>query len=370
MQSRTVTTRKAKQYIATAVESLTLAIELFNRPSSTGREHATVMLAAHAFEMLLKAAIYESRGTVKFGAGDRSFDLGKCIRVGETSLGVLDAGDRVVLQALKEDRDTAIHDVIMMSDDVLWLHLRSSVTIFRRILNNLTGQDLTDVMPGRVLPVSAHPPTDVSLVVEKEVEHITQLLQPGRRQSADARARLLPLMALDRAAQGVEEPVAERDVSQIVSRLKAGDDWSTVFPGVVGLKLVGGLRSSDQQQEITLKIDKRGKIPVRLAGEGEEAVAYPEVDTFDTYSIAPSKFGEKLGLTAHQGYAVIYALDLRNDPKCFKEKRASKGYVKFSGFSNRALERAKTALSDELDVKQAVADYNARNRKKAQRKSR
>ena len=99
-------------------------------------------------------------------------------------------------------------------------------------------------------------------------------------------------------------------------------------------------------------------------------MAYREVDTFDTYSIAPSKFGEKLGLTAHQGYAVIYALDLRNDPRCFKEKRASKGYVKFSGFSNRALERAKTALNDGLDVKQAVADYNARNRKKAQRKSR
>lgn len=121
-----MTTRKAKQYIATAVESLTLAIELFNRPSSTGGEHATVMLAAHAFEMLLKAAIYESRGTVKFGAGDRSFDLGKCVRASETSLGILDAGDRVVLQALKEDRDTAIHDVIMMSDDVPWLPLRTA----------------------------------------------------------------------------------------------------------------------------------------------------------------------------------------------------------------------------------------------------
>ncbi|MDN6683778.1 MAG: hypothetical protein L0K89_03500, partial [Bifidobacterium crudilactis] len=116
--------RKTKQYVGTAVESLTLAIELFNRPSPTGREHATVMMAAHAFEMLLKAAIYEQRKMVKFTGSDRSFDLGKCIAVAGTSLHVIDEGDRVVLLALKEDRDTATHDVIVMSDDVLWLHLR------------------------------------------------------------------------------------------------------------------------------------------------------------------------------------------------------------------------------------------------------
>ena len=51
--------RKTKQYVEAGVESLTLAIELFNRPSPLGREHATVMMAAHAFEMLLKAVIYE-----------------------------------------------------------------------------------------------------------------------------------------------------------------------------------------------------------------------------------------------------------------------------------------------------------------------
>ncbi|MFE0873341.1 DUF3644 domain-containing protein [Streptomyces smyrnaeus] len=82
--------------IAAAVESLTPAIELFNRPSPTGREHATVMMSAHAFEMLPKAAICEQRGKVKFSGSDRSFDLGKCVTVAETSLGVIDAGDRVV----------------------------------------------------------------------------------------------------------------------------------------------------------------------------------------------------------------------------------------------------------------------------------
>lgn len=56
-----MTSRKTRQYVDTAVESLTLAIELFNRPSPVGRGYATVMMAAHSFEMLLKAVIYENR---------------------------------------------------------------------------------------------------------------------------------------------------------------------------------------------------------------------------------------------------------------------------------------------------------------------
>jgi len=366
--------RKTRQYVTAAVESLTIAIELFNRPSPAGREHATVMMAAHAFEMLLKAAIYEERRKVQFSGSDRSFDFGKCVSVAETSLGIIDAGDRVVLLALKEDRDAATHDVIAMSDDVLWLHLRSAVTIFRKVLLGLTGQDLTDVMPGRVLPVSASPPTDVGLVVGKEFEQIADLLRPGRRRGAEARARLLPLMALDRAVRSEAEPPTEAEINRALRAVKEKGKWETVFPGVVGLRLVGGPRPSDQVQEISLKIDpKHGDLAARPAHDGEDAIAYREVDTFDRYSLKLSKLGEKLGLTRHQGLAVIHALDLRSDPKCYREKRTANGHVQFQGLSNIALERAKNAVVDGLNVDQAVADYNthvASRSKTAQRSGR
>lgn len=355
-----MTARKTRQYVATAVDSLTLAIELFNRPSPVGREHATVMMAAHAFEMLLKAAIYEQRGKVKFSGSDRSFDLGKCITVAETSLGIIEPGDRVVLLALKEDRDAATHDVISMSDDVLWLHLRSAVTIFRKVLLGLTGQDLTEVMPGRVLPVSASPPTEVGLVVDKEVEQIRALLRPGKRRAAEARARLIPLMALDRAARGETEPPTEAEVSRALRAVKDQRNWEVVFPGVVGLQLVGGPRPSDQVQEISLKIDpKHGDLAVRPVRDGEEVVAYREVDTFDRYSLKLSKLGGKLGLTRHEGLAVIHALGLRSDPKCYREKRTANGHIQFQGLSNIALERARKAIAEGLDVDGAVADYNS-----------
>lgn len=301
-----MTARKTRQYVATAVESLTLAIEIFNRPSPAGREHTTVMMAAHAFEMLLKGAIYEDRKKVNFSGSDRSFELGKCVSVAETSLGIIDAGDRVFPLALKEDRDAATHDVIVMSDDVLWLNLRSAVTIFRTVLLTLTGQDLTDVMPGRVLPVSASPPTDVALVVGKEVEQIAALLKPGRRQTAEARARLIPLMALARAARGETEPPTNAEVNRAIKAVKQGSDWEAVFPGVIGLRLVGGPRPSDQVQEISVKIDpKQGDLAARPAQDGDDAIAYREVDTFDRYSLKLSKLGEKLGLTRHLGLAVF-----------------------------------------------------------------
>lgn len=361
--------RKTKQYVQTAVESLTLAIELFNRPSPTGREHATVMLAAHAFEMLLKGAIYEQRKKVKFSGSDRSFDLGKYVTVAETSLGVIDGGDRVVLLALKDDRDAATHDVILMSDDVLWLHLRSAVTIFRKVPLSLTGQDLTDVMPGRVLPVSATPPTEVGLVVGKEAEQIAELLRPGKRRNAEARARLLPLMSLDRAARGETEPPTEAEINRTLRELKESSDWTSAFPGVVGLQLVGSPRPSEQVQEISLRIDpKRGEVPVRLARDGEEAAAYREVDTFDRYSLKLSKLGEKLGLTRHQAYAVVHHLGLKSDPACYRCKKTAKGNIAWQGLSNLALDRVRKALNDGLDVDAAVIEYNAHIARKAKKK--
>lgn len=144
------------------------------------------MLAAHAFEMLLKAAIYEQRKKVKFSGGDRSFDLGKCVIVAETSLGVIDGGDRVVLLALKKDLNATTHDVVVMNDELLWLHLRSAVTIFRKVLASLTGQDLTNVIPGRLLPVSATPPTEIGLVIGKEAEQIAEVLRATQRRGEGA----------------------------------------------------------------------------------------------------------------------------------------------------------------------------------------
>jgi hypothetical protein len=47
-----------------SIQSLILSIELFNRPSETGRTHGVLMFLQHSFEMLLKAAILQRTGSI------------------------------------------------------------------------------------------------------------------------------------------------------------------------------------------------------------------------------------------------------------------------------------------------------------------
>lgn len=179
-------------------------------------------------------------------------------------------------------------------------------------------------------------------------------------------------MALDRAVRGESEPPTEAEINRVLRTVKEQDNWEVVFQGVVGLRLVGGPRPSDQVQEISLKVDpKHGELAARPAQEGEDAIAYREVDTLDRYSLKLSKLGEKIHLTRHEGLAVIHAFDLRSDPKCYMEKRSANGHVQFQGLSNIALERAKKAIAGGLNVDQGVADYNTHiaSKPKAARRS-
>jgi hypothetical protein len=74
---------------AAAVESMTLAVEMFNRPSPVAGDHAVVMMAAHSFEMLLKAIIFQVRGTVREPGSEDSRSLDRCIDIAADDLTVL-----------------------------------------------------------------------------------------------------------------------------------------------------------------------------------------------------------------------------------------------------------------------------------------
>jgi HEPN domain-containing protein len=56
--------RDTRRFKRRAINSLLLAIEMFNRPHEAGRTEAVLMLLQHAFEMCLKAAIYEKRRAI------------------------------------------------------------------------------------------------------------------------------------------------------------------------------------------------------------------------------------------------------------------------------------------------------------------
>ncbi|MGY1738378.1 DUF3644 domain-containing protein [Geodermatophilus sp. SYSU D00684] len=354
--------RRAAMFRAAAVESMTLAVELFNRPSPVARDHAVVMMAAHSFEMLLKGIIFQARGTVREPGSEDSLSLGRCIDIAADDLTVLRPDERVVLRSLKQDRDAATHDVIVMAEELLWVHMRSAVTIFQRLSRDVLGVEEA-ALPGRVLPVSAAPPEDLGLLLDQEVEAVRQLLQPGRRRRDEAAARLRPLLALDGSATGRSDPPTDREVARAERALRAGNDWRTVLPGLTTLSVRN--RPHPDASEIVLQVGKApDAVPVRRAHAGEDAtaLAYRQSNPFDEFSIKLISFGERLGLSRQQGLAIVEHLELKDDDRAYFIRRNRNGNVVYQGLSARALHLARQALDDGLDVDAVTQAYNARRR--------
>lgn len=338
--------RRTQQLKKAATESLCVAIELFNRPSQVARDQSVMLMLAHSFEMLLKAIIFQKRGTIRDKGEQYTYRFGRCINVAHSELNLLDAADLPMLWAIKQDRNAAAHDTVAFSEDMLWLHVRSGVTIFGRLLSAAFNEDLPDVIPSRVIPVSALPPTDARAAIEREMQDIAAMLKPGLRQGDDAKARIRPLLALDGAVTGREEAPTELELDRAVSAFRQGTTWEAVFPGLATLELAATPGAG--AQEVSLRISKAGEGPaVRLAKPGEEtgALLYRKSDPFDEYGIRLSDFGAKLEVSQSDGYALTWYLKLKDDPAAYYCRKTKAGNIQFQGLSARALDRARREVA-------------------------
>ncbi|WP_448005457.1 DUF3644 domain-containing protein [Agromyces bauzanensis] len=345
-------------YLDSAVESLTLAIELFNRPSPIARDHAVPMFLGHAFEMLLKSIIFQARGTVRDKGDELTHSLGRCIGIAADDLVVLTKDERALLAAIKQDRDCATHDSIVMSEQLLWVHMRSGISVIRRLLRDELHQDLGELLPGRVIPVSAEPPHDLQALVEEELATVAALLAPGTRKGPDARARLRPLLSLDGAATGRVDPPTEIEVSRAEAALRKGTEWQRILPGLATLSITPVAPGGDAQ-DVVLRVGRDADaIPVRKARRDEEALAYRSMDPFEEYGGKLSAFGSKLGLSQQQGYALIEHLALKDDDAAYFCRKTKNGNVQYQGLSARAYDLGRKALEQGLDVADITRRYN------------
>lgn len=96
----------------------------------------------------------------------------------------------------------ATHDTLEIGEQLFWVRLRSGTSVFRRVLKDSFADDLSALMPGRVLPVSTEPIADMTSMVEHEIRAVLALLAPKTRKGPEARARIRPLLSLDGAAKG------------------------------------------------------------------------------------------------------------------------------------------------------------------------
>jgi len=92
--------RRTQQLKKSSIESLCVAVELFNRPSQIARDQAVMLMLAHSFEMLLKAIIVQERDTVRDKDEQYAYRFGRCINLVHSDLQLLDVADLPMLWAI------------------------------------------------------------------------------------------------------------------------------------------------------------------------------------------------------------------------------------------------------------------------------
>lgn len=313
--------REVKILFNKAVDSVTLMVERFNGVNDRGRACAVMILLDHAFEMLLKAALLHRGGKIREKDSPKTIGLDACIRKALTDASVkfLDDNQALTIQAINSIRDACYHYYVEVSEQLLYFHAQAGMTLFRDLCRSAFGKELKDVLPERVLPLSATPPVELSMLFDQEAKEIKKLLAPRKRRAMEAAARLRPLAILDNALQGQKMEPSDQQLKNMLSRLKAAS-WTEVFPGVSALTT-----SADSTgPSVQIRLDKKEGIPVRLVPEGTpdaSVVAIKRVNELDYYSLSPAALQKKLGITMPRMVALVRHLGLDKDDAYFREFR-------------------------------------------------
>lgn len=349
--------RDARALKRKAVASLRRACSAFNSLEDEGR-HTTVLLhLQHAFEMLLKASLHQRQVPVVDTRTGQSIGFKKCLNHAPEHL-QLTADEVGTLRTIDRLRDDEYHYLGLVSEGILFLHLRAAITIFDKLLREVFDETLADQMPARVLPISTQPPQALDLLIDEEYSQVRDLLAPGRRQGAAARARIRTLFALESHVRE-ESEVTERDVSKAEAAIKRGDDRAAVFPQL------SGLSSRTTGLEVTIKVQatKRDGLAVHYvpAGEAGDATLIREVDLQAKFHFSRSQLAQHSGLTLPKAHALREHLEIDGDDEAHRTFRFNNTVI--DGYSDRALTKMRTALAEGLDMDVVWREYQAKRRK-------
>lgn len=352
--------RSAKMYLERAINSVRLAIEHFNRPYEEGRQEAVLHFALHAQEMLMKAVLLQRGKTIQRRRDTKNITVSKAIQLlGGEGEKVLTESDVLSLTSLSNVRDAAQHSVVALSEQSFYVQTQTAVTVFDRVLKDEFGSSLADYLPTRVLPISTEPPASFELLIDSDISQIQGLLQPGRRRTAEAKARLRPLLAIDLAAAGEDRTATPLEVDRAANRLKQGREWRDVLPNLAALSL----DASGTGQTYTVKLTKAADAPpVRFAeteDEAENAAIIREVDTEARYPFTATELARLVGVTVPKVGAYIWKLGLKDDDSC--RHTFTHGKSSFPMYSHEALKRLRGAVST---TKQADVWREYQNRPK------
>jgi len=352
--------REARHLLDKAEKSLILAIELFNRPHEGGRVDGVLILLDHAFEMFLKAAILHRGGQIREVGQRQTIGFDHCVRkaVSDGNLKFLAPEQALTLQTLNGYRDAAQHHLVELSEQLFYTYVRAGVTLFGDLIDRVFDRRLREFLPARILPISSEPPKDLPIMLADEVEVIRTLVASGKRQRIDAKARLRALVIAESAAAGEYSQPSEQELDGVVNRIKKGETWEQVFPGLS--QLVTTVEGDGIP--FSIRITKKEGTPVTLVPEGTpgaRVVAVRRVNELDFYNLSHGDLAAKTALTPPKLTAVLRALNVESQEPFCKEFKL--GGITARRFSQEALKHIKEELP-KLDMTQVWKDYRPKRK--------
>ena len=338
--------KEAKLLKAKGTNSLVLAVEHFNSLSDTGRTDVVLMLLDHSFEMLLKAAIIHRGGSIRDPGSKNTIGFDACVRrcFSDARISFLTEEQTLTLQTINGLRDAAQHHLVELSEGHLYLHAQSGITLFRDLLRSVFDEELSDSLPARTLPISTVAQLDPIALFVNEVEEVKRLLQPHRRRTTEANARLRPLAILDGTIRGEKLQPGEGDLRVLGRRIAKGEQFESVFAGISAVEFT----TEGSGPTLTLRLSKKEGIPVQLVPEGTAGAAVvgvKRVNELDFYNLGHHELAKKLGITPNKATAAIWDQRVQENEDYFREIKI--GSSKFKRYSPKALQHLGAAIAAE-----------------------
>ncbi len=112
--------KEVKHLYKKAIDSLTLSIELFNRPNDCGRVHGVLIFMDHSYEMLLKAAIIHKGGKIREKGMKETIGFSSCVRkaFSDATIKFLSPEEVLTIQSLNGLRDAAQHYTLECQNNI------------------------------------------------------------------------------------------------------------------------------------------------------------------------------------------------------------------------------------------------------------
>lgn len=295
--------------------------------------------------MLLKAAILHRGGKIRKPREKQTIGFDACVRraLRDDEGGFINEEQALTLQVINSLRDAAQHHLLDISENHLYIHAQSGLTLFRDICRSVFGYDISKELPERVLPISTSPPLDLNMLFDQEIEEVRKLLTPGSRRKIEASAKLRSLAILEGAIQGERLQPGRGELRKLMKHIKEGAKWEQLFPGVASI----GLSVEGSGPTLSLRISKKEGIPIKLVPEGTPGagvVAVKRVNELDFYNLGHNQLAEKVGLTTRKLSAVIWYAEIRGNPKYHKQIKVRS--AKYECYSQEAIKKVKEILEE------------------------